>query len=72
MKLSRLRRPIQALIPLEINDVGDENLEETKDSVGSKEKSTVAETRPRRKTAIAADAIQWEWIQHEFSENELT
>ena len=72
MKPSRLRRPIQALIPLEINDGGDEDLEETKDLVGRKEVSTVAETRPRRKTAVAADAIRREWIQHELSENELT
>ena len=72
MKPSRLRRPIQALIPLEINDGGDEDLEETRDLVGRKEESTMAETRPRRKTAVAADAIRREWIQHELSENELT
>jgi hypothetical protein len=64
MKPSKLRRPIQALIPLEINDAENEDAERENPSKKKDDpEETVEILKPRRKAAVAADELRRQWLQ---------
>ncbi|CAB4038836.1 Hypothetical predicted protein [Paramuricea clavata] len=64
MKPSKLRRPIQALIPLEINDAENEDAERENPSKKKDDPEETVETlKPRRKAAVTADELRKQWLQ---------
>ncbi|CAB4015877.1 Hypothetical predicted protein [Paramuricea clavata] len=64
MKPSRLRRPMQALISLVINDAENEDAERENSSMKRDDpEETVETSRPRRKAAVAADELRKQWLQ---------
>ena len=64
MKRTKLRRPIQALIPLEINDAENEDAEGvTPSKKEDNPEETVETLTPRRKAAVAADELRKHWLQ---------
>ncbi|CAB3994553.1 Hypothetical predicted protein [Paramuricea clavata] len=57
-------RPIQALIPLEINDAENEDAERENPSKKKDDPEETVETlKPRRKAAVAADELRKQWLQ---------